>query len=90
MARGYKTGGRQKGTPNKVSALLKDQILEAGAKAHPEGMVGYLTQQANDNPAAYLSLLGKVLPTQVSGDPDGAPITVTINRFTDADDADEA
>lgn len=67
MAAGRKTGGRKKGTPNKVTALLKDQILEAGAAAHKDGMVGYLTEQATENPTAFLTLLGKVLPTQIEG-----------------------
>lgn len=65
MARGVKTGGRQKGTPNKITALLKDDILTAASNAHPDGRVGYLTQQAQENPAAFLTLLGKVLPMQM-------------------------
>jgi hypothetical protein len=71
MALGYKTGGRQKGTPNKMTALLKDAILQAAENAGGEkGTVGYLTAQAKENPAAFMTLLGKVLPTQLTGDPD--------------------
>lgn len=66
MARGVKTGGRKKGTPNKITALLKDDILQAASNAHPEGRVGYLTQQAHENPAAFLTLLGKVLPIDMT------------------------
>lgn len=70
MARGIKTGGRQKGTPNRTTALLKDAILEAATQAGGEGeLVGYLTTQAKANPAAFMSLLGKVLPMQIAGDP---------------------
>jgi len=68
-----KTGGRRKGTPNKVNALLKEDILEAAAKAHPEGRVGYLTQQAKENPVAFMTLLGKVLPMQITGE-GGGPV----------------
>ena len=67
MALGRKTGGRKKGTPNKITALLKDEILEAAASAHKDGRVGYLRQQAIENPVAFMTLLGKVLPTQVEG-----------------------
>ena len=67
MAKGRKTGGRTKGTPNKVTALLKDEILQAADDAHPDGRVGYLKEQAVENPVAFMTLLGKVLPTQVSG-----------------------
>ena len=77
MAQGYKTGGRQKGTPNKMTALLKDAILQAAENAGgTEGTVGYLQKQATENPAAFMGLLGKVLPTQHSGDPDN-PIVVS-------------
>jgi len=68
--------GRPKGAINKTTALLKDAILEAGAQAHPEGLTGYLREQAQDNPAAFMTLLGKVLPLQIGGDPDGVPIGV--------------
>ena len=69
--------GRPKGVPNKTTALLKDAILQAAEKAGgKDGMVGYLTTQASSNPAAFLSLLGKVLPMQITGE-DGGPIKVT-------------
>jgi stalled ribosome alternative rescue factor ArfA len=73
MAKGFKTGGRQKGTPNKINALLKDEILQAADEAHPEGRVGYLRSQATENPVAFMTLLGKVMPTQIVGDAD-APL----------------
>jgi hypothetical protein len=69
MAKGTKTGGRKAGTPNKITAALKEAILLAADNAGGEGgMVGYLTRQASENPPAFLSLLGKVLPMTVQGD----------------------
>lgn len=69
MARGVKTGGRKKGTPNKTTAALKDAILEAARLAGDRaGLVGYLQSQAVSNPQSFLPLLGRVLPLQVSGD----------------------
>lgn len=74
--------GRPKGLPNKTTALLKDAILKAGeAAGGKEGLVGYLTTQAKANPGPFLSLLGKVMPLQVTG-PDGAdgkPTAIQIN-----------
>jgi len=71
MAQGHKTGGRQKGTPNKTTALLKDSILKAGELAGKDfgkdGLVSYLEAQAKLNPGPFMALLGKVLPTQVEG-----------------------
>lgn len=65
MARGVKTGGRQKGTPNKISGQLKDLILKALELAGGEGgAVEYLKQQAKANPSAFLSLVGRTLPTE--------------------------
>jgi hypothetical protein len=76
MARA-KTGGRQKGTPNKTTALLKDAILTAATDAGPDGagLVGYLKAQAVLNPGPFMALLGKVLPMQIGGDPDN-PVSV--------------
>ena len=65
--RGNAGKGRPKGSPNKINALLKDDILQAAEAAHPEGRVGYLREQAVKNPAAFLTLLGKVLPLTVNG-----------------------
>lgn len=77
-----KTGGRQKGTPNKTTALLKDAILKAAELAGgTDGMVGYLRKQAKDNPGPFLALLGKVLPMQVTGE-DGEAIKLEIVQRT--------
>jgi hypothetical protein len=59
--------GRPKGVPNKTTGAVKEMILEALAGA---GGVEYLKARAIDNPNAFLSLVGRVLPLQVSGDPD--------------------
>jgi hypothetical protein len=80
MAQGRKTGGRQKGTPNKTTAQLKDMILTALDQAHPKGGIAYLKQQAGENPTAFLSLVGKVLPLTLTGDKD-SPLKIEIVRF---------
>jgi hypothetical protein len=64
--------GNKRG-PAKHTKLLKDAILEAAERAGgPGGMVGYLTLQATENPGPFMTLLGKVLPTQVTGEGGGA------------------
>ena len=81
-----KVGGRVKGTPNRVTATLKEAILLAAAGAHKDGMTGYLTEQAKNNPAAFMTLLGKVLPTTLANDPTNpmpaAQVTVKLVRPT--------
>lgn len=72
--------GRPKGSPNKTTALLKDAILRAANVAgggDPDGIVAYLTEQATANPGPFMSLLGKVLPMQVTGE-GGGPLQVTV------------
>ena len=75
---GQNTGNRGKGRPkgamNKNSKLLKDAILEAaeraGDKFGKDGLISYLEHQAEENPSAYMSLMGKVLPLQLAGSGD--------------------
>jgi len=62
---GNRGRGRKKGVPNKVTGQLKDMILGALDKAGGEK---YLAEQADKNPAAFMTLVGKVLPLQVAGD----------------------
>jgi len=62
-APGERRGGRQKGTPNKSTADLKGMILGALAGAGGEA---YLQRQADENPGAFLTLIGKVLPTTLT------------------------
>jgi hypothetical protein len=76
MAR-QKTGGRTKGTPNKVTKEVKEMILQALDEA---GGVEYLRARALDTPGPFLTLVGKVLPLQVTGE-NGGPVTVEIVKF---------
>lgn len=71
--KGQKSGpGRPKGVKNKATTELKEMILEALGNA---GGVEYLERKANDprTAAAFLGLIGKVLPMTVQGpNPDGS------------------
>jgi len=72
IGKGKAGPGRPKGVPNKTTALLKDAILQAAEQAGGGDLSAYLTVQARENPNAFLSLLGKVLPLQVTGEGGGA------------------
>lgn len=76
--RGNLKGGSRKGIPNKTTAALKDMILKALDKS---GGVDYLVIQAELNPASFMTLLGKVLPMQVAGDPDNPLKTSLMIEF---------
>lgn len=69
--------GRPKGAVNKTTALLKDAILKAATDAGNGDMAAYLEKQALENPGPFMSLLGKVLPMQVTG-PDGGALEVSV------------
>jgi hypothetical protein len=65
-----KTGGRRKGTPNKLNADVKAMILGA---LNAAGGQKWLEHQMAANPVAFMTLIGKLLPLQVTGN-DGGPI----------------
>ena len=69
--------GNRKGVPNKNTAAIKDMILEA---LNGVGGVEYLMECATNDKskAAFLGLIGKVLPMQVTG-ADGGPVGMVIN-----------
>lgn len=66
--------GRPKGVPNKMTTEVKEMILAALDGA---GGISYLIDKAETHPAAFLSLVGKVLPMQVTG-ADGGPIQSNV------------
>lgn len=63
MAKGRKTGGRRKGSLNKHTADLKGMV--EGALADVGGRQ-YLATQAVECPAAFLALLGKLVPRDLN------------------------
>lgn len=75
IGKGKPGPGRPKGVPNKTTKAIKEMVLAALDKAGGED---YLLEQAEKNPTAFLTLVGKVLPLQLTGD-GGGPI-----RFEDA------
>jgi hypothetical protein len=80
---GERRGGRQKGTPNKVTGALKDMVLQALNEAHEDGGVAYLKEQATKSPAAFLALVGKILPTQLTGEGYGPIETRDVTEDTE-------
>ena len=64
--------GKPKGAVNKTTKALKDMILGALDKAGGED---YLLEQAHNNPGAFLTLIGKVLPQDIK-----ASVTTTLTQ----------
>jgi len=57
-----KTGSR-KGIPNKNTAAIKDMIEKA---LHEAGGIEYLKRQADENPSAFMGLIGKIIPKDIN------------------------
>jgi hypothetical protein len=76
-----KGGGRPKGKPNKVNNDLREMILGALDEA---GGQSYLARQADDNPASFLALIGKVLPKEVRAEVSGAIELVLAEKLKQA------
>jgi hypothetical protein len=66
--------GRPKGSTNRVSKAIKEMVIGALNEA---GGQAYLAQQAKANPVAFMTLIGKVMPLQVTGEDGGAIMIVT-------------
>lgn len=68
---GGNPAGKAKGTPNKLTRDVKEMILTALSDV---GGAKYLARQAEQNPVAFMGLVGKVLPLQLAGHDGGALI----------------
>lgn len=74
--------GRPKGSANKTTALLKEAILTAAEQTGndgqgKDGLIGYCKHLASAEPKAFATLLGRVLPLQLSGD-GGVPLKQNV------------
>ena len=69
--------GRPKGSLDKGNALIREMACEA---LNQVGGTDYLARVAESHPGPFLSLLGKILPVQLTGE-GGGPIEhgVTLN-----------
>lgn len=84
MAKGKKTGGRQKGTPNKITALAKGMI-EKWLETHntiPEGdmapliMQDFLELDPKDRVKVSMEFIKIIMPRNVSIDDNEIHLTI--------------
>ena len=76
---GFKTGdpkplnsGRRRNVSNKLTRDIREMIRAALDKA---GGVKYLVAQAEKNPAAFLTLVGKIVPAQIDATVNNRDVT---------------
>lgn len=74
MAHGYKSGGRQAGTPNKVTAAFKDAVRfvydDIGGNAA-------FAAWARKNETEFYKIAARLIPTEIAAR-DGTGVTIII------------
>lgn len=76
MAKGFKTGGRQKGSLNKTTATAKEAIaLAAEQLGGTERLVAWAKEDPANERAFWSTIYPKLLPLQVTGD-GGGPLQI--------------
>ena len=70
--------GRPKGARNKTTTAVKEMILQALSN---KGGVAYLEKQADENPTAFLTLVGKVIPLDVNANVTQQPPAYTVDDW---------
>jgi hypothetical protein len=80
MARGRKTGGRQSGTPNKLTAAAKDAFSFAFSEI---GGAESLADWARANRTEFYKLYARMIPQELTG-PGNGPVVVKVVDMTGA------
>ena len=60
-----KTGGRKKGTPNKLTLSVKEAVLETFQNL---GGIDHMTEWAQENPTDFYRIAAKLIPQQINAD----------------------
>ena len=75
-----RVGGRQKGTPNKLTTLAKDAIAAAAeGLGGTERLIAWAKSDEQNERVFWGQIYTKLLPLQVTGE-DGGPIEHSITR----------
>ena len=69
--------GRPRGSKNKLPLELRALVAQALEQA---GGVDYLVRQAQCNPTAFLTLVGKLLPARLDASREQPPVTIVVRR----------
>ena len=77
---GERPVGRAKGTPNQLTASIKDAIERAFERL---GGASYLEHVGRTDPRTFCALLSKLLPTKLAN-ADGSPLLAALTELTDA------
>ena len=71
---GERRGGRQKGTPNKISLSVKQAILDTFTAL---GGVEHMRAWAEEHPPDFYKIAARLIPTEITG-MDGGPVETSL------------
>lgn len=74
-----KTGGRAAGTPNKIGATVKDNVIAVFNRL--DGTAG-MAKWAQENPTEFYRIYSRLIPAEVDAKVE-ASLTVEIVRFSE-------
>jgi len=75
-------GGRPKGAVNKSTKLVKEVFAEAFAELQEDEFTNLVTW-GKDNPTEFYKLASKLIPMQLSNDPENPLPQVTLFQLPD-------
>ena len=77
MAAGFKTGGRQKGTPNRITRVFREAVQVAyDAIGGDEAFAAW----ARENPTEFYRIAARLIPTEIAA-PGNEGVTVILRDF---------
>ena len=65
MAKGHKTGGRRKGTPNRITGTVRENVIEVFERV---GGVSSMATWAQENRTDFYRLYARLIPTEIHAD----------------------
>jgi hypothetical protein len=81
MAKGRKTGGRKKGTPNKTTALAKEAIAAAAeGLGGTDRLVAWAKEDPANEKAFWTQIYTKIVPLQHDGT---VGLSISLNEYAD-------
>jgi hypothetical protein len=72
-----KTGGRQAGTPNRLTGLFREAVLCVYERL---GGHDAFLQWARENPTEYYKIAARLIPTEMREDDGSKSVTVIVQR----------
>ena len=85
MAQGHKTGGRQRGTPNKITRAFRDAVQVAfDAIGGDEAFAAW----ARENPTEFYRIAARLIPTELTGSEKGGVTVIIAGNSRQGDELD--